>query len=69
MEESVKIAVRWRPIPGNDENNDKIILKKLTKNVSVNSCVILCEMEWRLVFSFQFFDKFINFNYWLDDWR
>lgn len=40
MEESVKIAVRWRPLPENDEKNDKIILKKLTKNVSVNSCVI-----------------------------
>lgn len=41
MEESVKIAVRWRPILENDENKDEIILKKLTKNVSVK-CVILC---------------------------
>lgn len=41
MEESVKIAVRWQPIPKNDENRDEIILKKLTKNVSVIPCMIM----------------------------
>lgn len=37
MEETVKIAVRWRPtrtIDGMEEKEEEIVVQKLTKNVS-----------------------------------
>lgn len=68
MEESVKIAVRWRPVPENDENKNEIILKKLTKNVSIMPCDH--HSDWHSIFlsDIILIDKFI-LCYRLDGWR
>lgn len=68
MEESVKIAVRWQPIPENDERRDEIILKKLSKNVSVVPCTVY-GIVWNTKVLSVLVTNLIFFFVGLGDWR